>query len=252
MRLYIFTEDSGGDGAKTVEQMVLHMLKCVDPEEHLDTSACKMERVHLSSDRANRMILHANGWKSPKHKYLPELIRHLTDIILMPNAFAFFHFDADCHWSSVHEPTGRVNLDESENWSKFEEVVIQKVITKIEGHKYSYANARRAVSEKLFRLIPFYSIESWLFQNIEHAQTLKIKDEDTNHFANWDGDPCLIDDFLQPKKRISLCDAHNLALATTAYPVQKVYEARRSFWWSVKQMEGSWALRCALETTRRP
>jgi hypothetical protein len=250
MTIYILTEDSGKDSFETLKALILQMLRCHE-KDHRGSEIC-FETLHAP-------IVQANGWKNlKKQQQVTDLARALATKVLEPNAFICFHFDADCAWSSVYQPSGQLDLSASENWTKFEEIIISRVMTTLttaKGARISAAQASYCIQEKLFRLIPFYSIESWLFQNIDCAEQISLEQYDAanaDEFAEWRQDRAQLDEHHQPKDTICLKAKHNLALVTTAYPAQKVYEARRSFWWSVKQMEGSWALRCALDRTRRP
>lgn len=251
MNLYVFTEDSGEKSVRVVQHLVLHMLRLVDGA--FDKAQVNFPGVRLTRHPRGGRVTDANGWKNPRHLGLPELIRKLAEAVLEPDAFVFFHLDADCVWSAVHQERGSAKVEASENWSKFEEVVVDKVLIELSG-RLPYASARHAVREKLFRLIPFQAVEAWLFQHLARVEEISLdryEAADAGLFAAWSADRAQIDDFEDPKENICLGQKHNLELAEdSGYPARRAYDARRSFWWCVKQMEGSWALHRALARAR--
>ncbi len=123
-----------------------------------------------SSDR-EREAMTANGWKSTKSRDQPRffnLCKSIASHLLRDDGFVFFHFDGDTLWSA---------RDHSENLVKFEERVVRKVREFVRGHveKTRKADPEAFIDHtmrKLIHVAPFYSIESWLFANIEMLRSL--------------------------------------------------------------------------------
>lgn len=85
---------------------------------------------------------------------------------------------------------------------------------------------------RLCLLVPYYSIEAWVFQNTKHAIRLcqeHYKGEDVERFREWQGRRELIDEVEQVKEVVCLKGKHNRELAGNAFPARDAYQARTSF-----------------------
>ncbi len=108
---------------------------------------------------------------------------------------------------------------------------------------------------RLLLIVPFYSIESWLYQNTAEAEKIYQEhylgpDKDLDLLSQWGADRGLLDEVDQPKERLRIRDKYNLRLATQHYPVQAVKNAGKSFCHTIEVMRGCDELAGALAATR--
>lgn len=252
IKIWILTEDSGDEAEDTLKALVKKMLRLVDPE--CQTHDAFVEFYHPAVDP--KLTIRANEWKSPKYKDRVRLVQTITTEI--DENFVLFHFDADRIWSEVYNPEGQADVSACENWQKFNDIILEPIIGFIEYKNPSRFSTRQNIQtyilERLFKVMPFYSIESWLFQNIDYAITLcnrHYQARDLEKFEDWKNDRTQIDECPQPKNAVCLQAKHNLELATNSYPADDAYNARRSFYQCAYQLGQSYALLEALERTRR-
>ena len=72
------------------------------------------------------------------------------------DGFVLFHIDGDRTW------TDRAT---SENEAKFDKIVVARVRQLLQGRPGSTAEDAEARLSRLFPVMPFYSIEAWLYQH---------------------------------------------------------------------------------------
>jgi hypothetical protein len=107
-------------------------------------------------------------------------------------------------------------------------------------------------TSKLFLVTPFYSVESWLFQNTTHAIALCKKHHsgaDVDQFQKWAEDRTLLDEVAMPKEQVRLRSAHNAELAANGFPAEDIYAVRKSFAQLVDQLKASALFSAALAAT---
>ena len=98
----------------------------------------------------------------------------------------------------------------------------------------------------------YYSIESWLLQNMAVAKSLCRKHRrgrDLDKFEAWERDRTQLDEVDKPKKATCLGAGHNLELASTAFPARTVYEGGTSFTESANRLRACVPLATALAAT---
>ena len=103
-------------------------------------------------------------------------------------------------------------------------------------------------------MVPFHSIEAWLFQNTRLGRRLcqdnqACSREDAGRFDEWERNPALLDEILTPKKKICFKDANNRRLAESL-DVDALYYVGKSFHDVVEAFARSGALIQALAATR--
>ncbi|NOJ93276.1 hypothetical protein HMI51_10075 [Corallococcus coralloides] len=85
---------------------------------------------------------------------------------------------------------------------------------------------------RLKRIVPFYSIEAWLFQNTRKAIHL-CKQHYGRHYAEqfqrWGQERHTLDEVRKPKEQVCLGAKHNHALTSATFPTRDVYTAGCSF-----------------------
>lgn len=250
LSILLLTEDSGKQGYDTIHALSLEMLKLVDAQARLTKEGVDFEP--LQNEQA-RLALRANMWKSSESRDEPkrvELVRAIAGKLMEPNGFVFFHFDGDRRWKKRKE---------SENLAKFEKLIRSRVElllrmrldkSGVRGKELEDHLAGRM--QRLRSLTPYYSVESWLFQNTETAKRIcrdRYNGKDVDRFEEWEADRRLLDEVEQPKEEVCFRDAHNLDLAVRSFPAQLVLEVGKSFTAAVEMLKSCEPLAHALAST---
>jgi hypothetical protein len=250
LSVLILTEDSGTKAFETFRALAKELLKQVD--EYVQTNKISFEPVR---NELALQALHANIWKSTKprdRQKRVELIRTVATQVMMEDGWVLFHFDGDRAWGA---------RDSSENVEKFQtlvsasvrELVVLKLTELRDGSTPQAIEARaHARLTRLKTVVPFYSIEAWLFQNTHEAIRLSQESyggRDVEQFQSWAQDRTALDEVLKPKETVSLGAAHNLDLASNGFPTREVHAAGKSFASTVDALKQDGELRDALART---
>jgi hypothetical protein len=239
--ILLLTEDSAGDAFKTIHAVTKELLKLVD--EHVQTHRIRFEPL---LDTQALQAVHGNIWKSRSakdHHKQVSLVRYVATK-LMESGFVLFHIDGDRIWAE---------RSSSENVQKFEATLRKQVEQLVSGalqKKGQPEDLSRAMA-RLRLLVPFYSLESWLYQNTRKARDLCEANHRAEHvdaFDEWEADRSRLDEVSEPKENCCLADRHNAALAE-AYPAREVYAVGKSFTQAVDSLKGCEDLRRALAKT---
>lgn len=224
LSVLVLTEDTAGDAHATVTAIAKKVLFLLEPA--LDVARLSFDRA----DERARAGMGFNFYKSrnPRdHGKKVALAQAIATHLLHadgPTA-VLVHIDADRPWAG--------DLDVAcENVTRFHEAVLGPVATLLEQ------KGRRDRLAHLALLVPFYSIESWLYQNTSEA--LKICQEQHPRHASavprledWRDAPHTLDGHPQPKDAISLGSKYNRRLAESSFPAGRVYKLGLSFTHSV-------------------
>lgn len=250
LSILLLTEDSGKQGSDTLRALALEMLRLVDAESQL--ASRKVDFEPLQNEDA-RLALRANLWKSAEsrdERKRVELVRAIANKVMEPNGFVFFHCDGDRRWKKRRE---------SENAVKFEKLIRSRVELLLRMQLEQRGIRGQAqdthVEEKMERLCPltpFYSIESWLFQNTQLAKRFcqeRYRGKDVDRFEEWEAERGLLDEVEQLKEEVCLRDGCNLELASQGFPAQAVFEVRKSFTAAVETLRACQPLLQALART---
>lgn len=250
LSVLVLTEDSGTKSFETLRAIARELLKQVD--EHIQTHKVSFEPVR---NELALQALHANLWKSTKPKDRQkqvELIRTLATQVMLEDGWVLFHFDGDRAWSE---------RESSENVARFQTLVHEKVqallvlnFTQLQdGSTPQDIEARaKARMTRLKTVVPFYSIEAWLFQNTREAIRLSQQfrgARDVSQFHSWEQDRTLLDEVPKPKEAVSLGAAYNLDLATNGFPAREVKAVGKSFAATVDTLAQDTELQAALART---
>jgi hypothetical protein len=225
----VLTEDAASDGPDTLAALFRHVVRDLDAN-------CQAHRIDFEplQNKEARRVLRGNVWKSTRaqdQSSIRTLRASIVEKLLEhPAGFVIFHVDGDTRWSS---------RGESENEQKFEERIRLPVSTAIKellsGKQLSESEQQAQHDEalrRLFVLVPFYSIESWLYQNTRRAMELCDEHhggQDRDLFAHWQQHRGELDELLRPKEATCLKAGHNQELARAAFPVAEVYGLSPSF-----------------------
>lgn len=245
MNVLLLSEDGSKDARPTLIALTKKMMQLVD--EQCRTNALRFD----PPDEATVAIVRGNRWKSTSRKDEHEIrsLRRMlaTRLAEDPPGFVLFHIDGDRPWAKRAL---------SENRAKFDEIIVGKV-REVLVHAYpdwTSAELDRCMS-RLIVLVPFYSIEAWLYQNIEHGRTLCRRhhgERHTQQFDDWERNRSAIDEVEKPKEAGCLKSEFNRELAENAFPHRAAYEARTSFRATIEALEACDDLRDALRATWQP
>ena len=206
-------------------------------------SHCRPQKCFQPVLKAHEPIVSANMWRSTNpqdQRAITDFVRYMATTLSQERSFVFFHFDGDATWS---------NRKKSQTFKQFQELIVTKV------KRLMGARAIPERIERLFRIVPFYSIEAWLYQNTEVAIQICSRVHRNKHvgkFKRWAQSRHELDEVKHVKRETCLGSNHNQELAETSFPAKTVYEIGKSFAESVRTLQASDALKTALKETRRP
>lgn len=245
MNILLLSEDGSEHARPTLEALVKKMLRLVDAQ-------CRTNELRFEPpDEASVAIVRGNLWKSTNRKdeiKIRALRRMLaTRLAENPPGFVLFHIDGDCRWSERAL---------SENRAKFDKMIADKVREVLEHEQPAWTNDEldRCMA-RLIVLVPFYSIEAWVYQNIKRARKLCGDHHGGRHsqqFDDWERDRAAIDEIVKPKEEACLKSNHNRDLAENAFPHEDAYKAGASFRGTVEALAACDDLRGALRATWQP
>ena len=228
------SEDSSKTSHEVLGVLVSALFKRVEPA--MDTSGVEFSPPCFDA-------LTPTKWRTRKLR--DALLRFaravVTNLLTDERAFVVVHADGDTRWSERSQSTTHDDFT-TYVLSKIRSVLRQKV----------EAAQAEDVLERLFLLVPFYSVESWTYQNT--AQALHVCDErgwddERARFEEWEQDRAALDEVLKPKALSRLGSKYNLRLAATQYPAEAVEEAQTSFHAAVEQLRACAPLCAALRFT---
>lgn len=240
----VLGEDSAGDAHATLVTLARKILRVVDPyydEQHV--------RFEPPQDATVRAALRGNLWKSKEPRDYPkrrELIGYIaTKLLEGERAFVLYHVDGDRKWAE---------RESGENVRKFHEFIETDVRQFIDHRLQKSGRAAGEVSlSQLVLMVPFYSIEAWLFQNVHAGRRLckeneRCRGQHIERFDAWEKDRTLLDDVVKPKEAVCFRSNHNHTLAK-GLDVDAVYYAERSLHATVEAMMASEPLSRGLAAT---
>ncbi|HRI63084.1 MAG TPA: hypothetical protein PK156_02570 [Polyangium sp.] len=252
-RIFVLTEDTSkkNDARATVEALVRKMLPLV-------VTNCRVhDRVaFLPTDPHEQEAMHGCVWKGDKprdHDARVRLQRYIARRLREPRTFVVFHVDGDVPWEKRAA---------SENKQKFEAFVVRIAQAAGAGHR-NVQKSRRAPPQEsnlpvepdldnLIVLMPFYTLESWLYQNLDGVLDICRRHHDGKHVESvrdWENKRHQLDEIVKPDEQFCVAKMHNLELASRGFPAQKVYEIKMSFFESVEHMKACTKLVDALLST---
>jgi hypothetical protein len=243
LSVLVLTEDNGADAHATITAIVRKMLLLLEPR--LD-----MQRLSFGrADERARAGMGFNFYKSrnPRDRdkqvsLVQAIARHLL-IADGPTA-VFVHIDGDGPWSR-HHPEHLCD-----NVLRFREKVlepVQALLTRQGCSQYL---------EHLALLVPFWSIESWLFQNTRVALELCRQHHPRYAravplFTGWQQTPEALDEQERPKDAVAFGSRFNRELAEQEFPAGRLKKLGLSFADSL-QRAGTAGLRSLLASLAHP
>lgn len=252
LSILLLTEDSGRDGDAVLRALLGRLLRRV-----VDGADISPERWEPATAAA-RAAVQGNAWKSPRRRDLVALRQYIAGKLSEPGGFVFFHFDGDRPYAERAT---------SENAAKFEAMIRAPVRTILEGPPPKRRERRtpappavapEAVERRLERLIavvPFYSVEAWLYQNTERAlehcrANPRCRGGCAARLAAWAADRGALDEVRRPKEQLCFAAAHNRDLAESSPPIAAILAARTSLHDLFARLQACEALTERLAATR--
>lgn len=237
--LALLTEDSGGQAQQTLERLVRHILHLLWGAEWQSRRLIDGLRFEPPDNPQARQALHGQRWRSthPRDRQAKiDLARYLADRLLAREGVVVFHIDGDCPWSA--RPSASLAAFE-----RFLEREVQPLLQARPAQEGRSTRVPRleavdlaSVRGKLVLLVPYYSIEAWLYQNTAEVTALCEQLHAGRHHEQSRGWPAL-EEILKLKKDDGCClkDQHNAALAGATFPARALYAAGGSFTETVKR-----------------
>lgn len=229
----IVTEDGSGDAHETLAHLVRRMSLLVEP-----TFATNRLKTLRQQDAEERLAAQPHRWHSrdPKDRLFVKKLARTIAADLLADRFVLVHADGDTTWSnrpSPHESSFRENLTPVVH----EALAPEHPQPRSPRHSATTMATRsnEAIRRYLGRLIlimPYYTLEAWLYQNTDVALRLcqeKYQGRDVRKFLDWQNDRAKLDEGGAEDLRVCLGKKHNLELASSGYPAGAVYDARASF-----------------------
>lgn len=258
LSLLVLSEDSGADAHATVLALVKKMLLLLDP-------ACATQKVAFEpANEEARKVMAGNGWRSEKAKDQHKnvlLARVIASKLLEEDVpgFVLFHVDGDVEWARREQGINCRKLDEfveghvmaaldnalRKQWAALEIAMTDETI----------AAAAKTKLERFLRIVPYYSIEAWLYQNTTEAMRI-CKTHCGKHLdqmKNWAEHPGQLDEIPKPKSKEFSClgNVHNRALAERGFPYELLFNIEASFHACVLGLLACSALCEAVQSTHR-
>ena len=227
LRLIVLSEDTGKDGAKTIQVVLRKLLQQFAPAAPLyNERGDRHEWVDASKD--STLATGAKDWKSSTTRDVKIDIRRralftaLTTELLShiahdgPGTFVFLHFDGDAPWSK--HPA----CIDCARFERFKEEVRNHLVQRMQSVKtkrwlgMDHDDVVRRAMDRLIPVQPHWSIEAWLYGGSDAARELC----ETRHRAEHCGDDAFwsvsredLEARAYPKKHCCLTDEFNLELA---------------------------------------
>ena len=233
----LLTEDSGQDAPAVLRAVVTQLLRAVDAQ-------CQTQRLAFEpTPRTAARAMRGNLWKSTRVADQSDIIRLRQTIathVARPGHYVLFHFDGDTTWT---------RRSEAMTPRQFDRLIRDKVRLALDALKV--ADVETALS-RLICIAPYYSIESWLYQNTVVARRCCDGRSDCEQtrvlIEEWTADRGLLDEVMKPKQSTCLGSAHNLEL-TTGLPVAVVAAAGNSLAATLEALRQAPGLKEALAAT---
>lgn len=235
--MVLLTEDRSGDARLTLERVVRHILLLLlgtgwQERRVVDGLSYVTPREKPPGESLIQRALNGQHWRStnPRDRQAKlELARFLANLLRSAHTIIVFHLDGDCAWSQRPGPVLAV-------FEKFLEREVAHLVTnppaaQQRGHAPPPPMTFDEARSKLVLVVPYYSIEAWLYRNRMVAEELcrrHYQGRGLTQLEAWAKEPHGIEEVLKPKE-FCLHDKHNAELAADGFPAWDLYELDQSF-----------------------
>jgi hypothetical protein len=244
--ILVLGEDSGEGAHETLVALAKHIFRLVD-----DSYDWQHVRFEPPEGEGVRKALRGNLWKSREprdYRARLDLIGYIaTKLLEGDRAFVLYHIDGDCPWTE---------REASENVAKFRSFIETDVRQFVEHRRLQSGRAPAGdlALSQLLLLVPYYSIEAWLFQNTRAGirfceENPECRGKHVSAFQEWANDRGALDEELKPKDQICFRGQYNRRLAE-GLDVETVYYAGKSLHRAVEALHQNASLLAALAATR--
>lgn len=222
VNVLIITEDTGKGSFELFRNLINSILR----EIITDFQSQLIEYVRI--DARHSEVLSGNSWmqKRPRNKKLRDSIyrlkREIIQYLLGKQAFVFWHIDGDMKWCEFTKKGSCLNLEKLNDF-------LAPITAELDTHRNN--KAPNLPKDKILKLLPFYSVEAWLYQNSAALQKIN---EDTSDIKNRA--PQELDEILMVKEFFKIKAKYNLELSKQ-FPYQKVYALGKSFHHTVEELK---------------
>lgn len=245
-----FTEDRGENADGVMAALLRKMVQVLSP-------SFATNRLDIQpAAAALREAVQPHRWpcRSPHDQLIVTQLARAIASDLQVGRFVVLHADGDARWSE--RP--------SRNEASFRNELRRRVAAALDHRVRGPKTPARFVAEgpprsqgesvallsRFLLVMPYWTIESWLYQNTSVAIELcrmKYQGRDVETFRRWAADRARLDEEdAKTLEATSLHKKHNLELATRAYPAAEVYGARASFHAAVEALRACEPLCAAL------
>jgi hypothetical protein len=219
--VHIFTED-GYDSQSTIEAILKRLF--VAAFGPVNTSAVQFHAARP----LHRKMLSGNSWQSSSRqdqRLKTDLINEIANLTKMANTFVVFHYDGDRPWAAKHSAVLPAKFDE---------------LTAL------IRSQHRDAQRRIIPLVPFYAMESWVYQDIEGCRR---NGGNEVMLSNWSADRGALDEVVRPHLEMPFGKKNNAELAKglTNAVVSEVVAAQKSLAAAVSAVRQCSDLRLALE-----
>ncbi|WP_437806182.1 hypothetical protein [Sorangium sp. So ce1078] len=247
--ILVLSEDSAEGAHDTLVSLAKKILRLVDGSydwQHVRFEPPEGEGV--------RKALRGNLWKSREprdYRARLDLIGYIaTKLLESDRAFVIYHIDGDRPWAE---------REASENVAKFRTFIETDVRQFVEHRRRQSGRAPAGdlALTQLLLLVPYYSLEAWLFQNTRAGarfceESPACRGKHASAFQEWANDRGALDEVWKPKKAVCFEDRRNRQLAEglDEDTVDAVYYAGKSLHNAVDALHRNASLLAALAATR--
>lgn len=205
LRILILTEDGASTATKTIEAVFMRLLFAAYPQ--FPTNKIDF----LPRPLQHKRVMSGNKWRSSELRDRSAIIALARDIATEaagPESFVVFHFDGDTTWAQRATALTAAQFE-------------SKIVTHAKQHAIGIAAKDPEVApfnnEKIIRLVPYYAIEAWLFQNFDECERMATTPADRTQVAQWRNNRGLLDELIRPDEQLSIGKTNNLPLAKSLF-----------------------------------
>jgi hypothetical protein len=183
-----------------------------------------------------------NNWRSRKAQNEPAVVllrKTIADHLCIGGGLVLFHFDGDEPWSKRAD---------SSTLGQFEDRILRPVMSILASRGMSEDDVR----SRFRTIVPYYSLESWLFRNTARAREICTnrcaRSTHALHEIVWrkiDDEASYLDEITKPKEHFCLGDRFNAELAER-FPWDSALASRTSFFDFIQLLAGTAPFRAVI------
>jgi hypothetical protein len=224
----LYSEDGADPERETLKRIVLGMLRLV--EEHVKTNHIDFKPVARDIPGSYWMEKKDKTGAQQKRR---DLLRAVATELLLGRVM-FFHVDGDRTWAE--RKTAPV-------WRELER--FRRDLPNAAAGARNAKLDENIVKEAFIAVVPFYSIESWIYACTEHLRQRTNDPGALERIAEWAADLGKLDEVPKIKLTLSIQDQCNHELAPHI-PAARLRDARKSYADTVERVSESARIKAGL------